>query len=117
MATHSSVFAWRIQGTGKPGGLPSMGSHRVGYDWSNLAAAAAVAAVSTTYWFIYGAYNVRVILELWGHIQETRVQSLIREDPPEKDMATHSSILACKIPWTDQPGGLQSRGLKESDTT
>ena len=40
-ATHSSVLAWRIPGTGEPGGLPSMGSHRVGHDWSNLAAAAA----------------------------------------------------------------------------
>ena len=41
MATHSSVLAWRIPGTGEPGGLPSMGSHRVGHDWSNLAAVAA----------------------------------------------------------------------------
>ena len=41
MTTHSSVLAWRIPGTGKPGGLPSMGSHRVGHDWSDLAAAAA----------------------------------------------------------------------------
>ena len=41
MATHSSVLAWRIQGTGEPGGLPSLGSHRVGHDWSDLAAAAA----------------------------------------------------------------------------
>ena len=40
MATYSSVLAWRIPGTGKPGGLPSMGSHRVGHDWSDLAAAA-----------------------------------------------------------------------------
>ena len=38
MATHSSVLAWRIPGTGKPGGLLSMGSHRVGHDWSDLAA-------------------------------------------------------------------------------
>ena len=38
MATHSSVLAWRIPGTGEPGGLPSMGSHRVGHDWSDLAA-------------------------------------------------------------------------------
>ena len=44
MATHSSVLAWRIPGTGEPGGLPSMGSHRVRHDWSNLAAAAAAAA-------------------------------------------------------------------------
>ena len=41
MATHSSVLAWRIPGTGEPGGLPSMGSHRVRHDWSDLAAAAA----------------------------------------------------------------------------
>ena len=41
VATHSSVLAWRIPGTGEPGGLLSMGSHRVGHDWSNLAAAAA----------------------------------------------------------------------------
>ena len=38
MATHSSVLAWRIPGMGEPGGLPSMGSHRVGHDWSDLAA-------------------------------------------------------------------------------
>ena len=43
MATHSSVLAWRILGTAEPGGLPSMGSHRVGHDWSDLAAAAAAA--------------------------------------------------------------------------
>ena len=42
MATHSSVLAWRIPGVGEPGGLPSMGSHRVRHDWSDLAAAAAV---------------------------------------------------------------------------
>ena len=43
MATHSSVLAWRIPGMGEPGGLLSMGSHRVGHDWSDLAAAAAAA--------------------------------------------------------------------------
>ena len=41
MATHSSVLAWRIPGTREPDGLPSMGLHRVGHDWSDLAAAAA----------------------------------------------------------------------------
>ena len=40
MSTHSSILAWRIPGTGEPGGLLSMGSHRVGHDWSDLAAAA-----------------------------------------------------------------------------
>ena len=39
MVTHSSILAWRIPGTGEPGGLPSVGSHRVGHDWSDLAAA------------------------------------------------------------------------------
>ena len=43
MATHSSVLAWRIPGTGEPGGLLSMGLHRVGHNWSGLAAAAAAA--------------------------------------------------------------------------
>ena len=42
MATYSSVLAWRIPGTEEPGGLPSMGSHRVGHNWSNLAEAAAL---------------------------------------------------------------------------
>ena len=46
MATHSSILAWRIPGTEEPSGLPSMGSHRVGHDWSNLAAPAAAAACS-----------------------------------------------------------------------
>ena len=47
MATHSSVLAWRIPGTGEPGGLPSVGSHRVGHDWSDLAAAAATHCKAT----------------------------------------------------------------------
>ena len=42
MATHSSVLAWRIPGMGEPGRLPSMESHRVGHDWSDLAAAAGI---------------------------------------------------------------------------
>ena len=44
MATHTSVLAWRIPGMEEPGGLPCMGLHRVGHDWSDLAAAAAAAA-------------------------------------------------------------------------
>ena len=43
-------------------------------------------------------------------MQETRVRSLGLEDPLEKEMATHSSILAWEIPWTEEPGGLQSMG-------
>ena len=44
-------------------------------------------------------------------VQETWVQFLGREDPLEKEMATHSSILAWRIPWTEEPGKLQSMGL------
>ena len=53
MAPHSSVLAWRIPGTGEPGGLQSMGSHRVGHDWSDLAAAAAVFHCIYLPYFVY----------------------------------------------------------------
>ena len=49
-------------------------------------------------------------------IQKTRVRSLGQEDPLEKGRATHSSILAWRIPWTEEPGGLQPWGCKELDT-
>ena len=49
---------------------------------------------------------------------ETQVRSLCREDPLEEGMATHSSILGWRIPWTEEPGGLSSPwGVKESDMT
>ena len=48
---------------------------------------------------------------------ETWVQSLGQEDPLEKEMATHSSILAWRIPWMEEPGGLQSKGLQRVDMT
>ena len=50
-------------------------------------------------------------------VQETRVQFLGQEDLLEKEMVTHSSVLAWRIPWTEQPGGLQSIGSQKSDTT
>ena len=50
-------------------------------------------------------------------MQEAQVQSLSGQDPLEEEMATHSSILAWEIPWTEKPGWLQSMGLQESDTT
>ena len=50
-------------------------------------------------------------------LQETQVRSLGEEDPLEKGMATHSSILAWRIPWTEGPGGLQSTGSRKSDMT
>ena len=50
-------------------------------------------------------------------MQESGVQSLGQKDPLEREMATHSSILAWRIPWKEEPGGLQSMGSQESDTT
>ena len=47
-------------------------------------------------------------------VQETRVQSLGRKDPLEKGMTTHSSTLAFRIPWTEEPGGLQSMGSQRA---
>ena len=59
------------------------------------------------------AQMVKSLPEMW----ETWVQSLGQEDPLEEEMATHSSILPWKIPWTEEPGQLQSMGHKESDMT
>ena len=49
-------------------------------------------------------------------MQETWIQSLGWEDLPEKEMANHSSVLAWRIPWTEEPGGLQSMGSQKSQT-
>ena len=56
-------------------------------------------------------------LENLPAMQETWVQSLGQEDPLEKGEATHSSILAWRIPWTEEPGGLQSMGLQRDTHT
>ena len=50
-------------------------------------------------------------------MQKTQVQILGQEDPLQEEMATYSNSLAWKIPWTEEPGGLQSQGFKESDRT
>ena len=49
-------------------------------------------------------------------MQETQVRSLGQEDPLKEDMTVHSGILAWEIPWTEEPGGLQSMGLQKSQT-
>ena len=59
------------------------------------------------------AQRLKCLPAMW----ETWVRSLGQEDPLEKEIATHSSILAWRIPWTEELGGLQSTGCKESDTT
>ena len=65
-------------------------------------------------------YEVSLVAQLVKNLpamQETQVQFLHREDPLEKGMATHSSILAGRIPWREEPGGLQSMGSQELDMT
>ena len=59
---------------------------------------------------VESAYNT-------GDLQETWVQPLGQENALEEEMATHSNILAYKIPWTEEPGGLQSMGSQNSDMT
>ena len=87
MATYSSVLAWRIPGMGKPGGLPSMGSHRVGHDWSDLAAAAAVLSyVSAKYHHSW--YFLTKERPQWGSIvglygsQQQHLQAFLRPSSP-----------------------------------
>ena len=58
MATHSSVLAWRIPGTGEPGGLPSVGLHRVGHVWSDLAAAIAAKDLLSRVWHFAASWTV-----------------------------------------------------------
>ena len=63
-------------------------------------------------WASLVAQRVMCLLAIW----ETQIQSLGWEDPLEKEMATHSRILAWKTPWTEDPGGLQSMGSPKLDT-
>ena len=98
MATPSSILAWRIPWTEEPGGLQFIRSQRVRHNQAT---------------FTYK-------LPLWLRqsrlpaTQETWVQSLGWEDPLEEETATHSNILTWKIPWTEEPGGLQSMGSQKS---
>ena len=74
MATHSSILAWRIPGTGEAGRLPSMGSHRIGHNWSDLAAAAAAEGYSPwggkesdmTEWLTLKQFKIYVFFEHLG---------------------------------------------------
>ena len=165
MATYSSVLAWRIPGTGEPGGLPSMGSHRVRHDWSDLAVAAAAVLLrvqctknscltESVYYYMW-YFNIKqaksqpnmwmnmngvgegqgslVCCSPWGHKESDTTErlnwliNLTRTEVQmcnsymiiiytflslymEKAMAPHSSTLAWKIPWMEEPGGLQSMG-------
>jgi len=179
MATHSSVLAWGIPGTAEPGGLLSMGSHRVRHNWSDLAAAAyghttfhLPICQLMVFWVVYtlelytAVMNIHIQVFVWtyifisfeciprngisGHMiilcltfwkatilfckmatlyttPNDGISSSFSTSSPnlllsvsfiiailvgvmEKAMAPHSSTLAWKIPWTEEPGRLQSVG-------
>ena len=75
MATHSNILAWRIPGMGEPGGLRSMGSHRVGHDWSDLAAA----AVTSVVWFLLPQPHPKMYQPLFPRLS---VPQLLTFQPP-----------------------------------
>ena len=88
--------------TGRPGVLQFMGSQRVGHYWVTELNWTEIITMGLLLW----AQTVKCLPTM----QETRVWPLGQEDPLKKEMATHFSTLAWKIPWTEEPGRLQSMG-------
>ena len=79
-----------------------------------------ISLISQKIYFVKTCTRASLVAKLVKNLpakQETQVQSLGQEDSLEKEMVTHSSILAWSIPWTEEPGRLQSMGLQESDMT
>ena len=89
MATHSSIFAWRIPGTEEPSGLLSMGSHRVGHDWSDLAAAAAT--------------EEEHIKKRWQEYTEELHKKDLHDPDNHEGVIAHThlepDILECEVRW------------------
>ena len=104
-ATHSSILAWRIPWTVYPWGCKESDTTEV----YNVVCSACERAFQVAQMIKNQPANAGAAGDM--------VQSLGREDPLEQEMVTHSSVLAWEIPWTEEPGGLQSVGHKESDTT
>ena len=96
IATHSGILAWEIPWAEESGELQFMGLQGIGHDLMTSLVAQTVKRLPA--------------------MQETRVWSLGREDPLEKEMATHSSILAWEIPWAEESGGLESMKLQRDKT-
>ena len=122
IATHSSILAWRSPWTEEPGGLQSMGSQTAEDDWVTNTTSTEIPHIlmvpnyqENTLGFLDKVKLHLLLLKGFPDgsvvknppaLQETRVWSLGGEDPLEKEMATHSSLLAGRIPWTEKPGGL-----------
>ena len=107
MAAHSSVLAWRIPGTGEPGGLPSMGSHRFGHDWSDLAAAAArILILGFPYWNTHQLYTLPI----------TPTPPLIPYFPPIPRMCWSWSVIETIVAMIASASGPQSTFPDPSST-
>ena len=106
IATHSSNLAWRIPQTEEPGRLQSIGLQRVSHNWACFCLCV---CISAQFW----ASPVTKLVKNPPAIQVTWVRSLSWEDPLENEMATHFSILAWEIPWTEEFGRLKSMELQE----
>ena len=90
MATHSSILAWRIPGTGEPGGLPSLGSHGVRHDWSDLAAAAqSLTFAKSPIWLSSQIYNISKEKVLKRRRKQTLCQGAMELQSQEKLNSTH----------------------------
>ena len=102
--THSSIVAWRIPWTGEPGGLQSMGSQRIRHNWVTW---------HPTPVLLPGKSHGRRSLvgcSPWGRTRLSDFSFIFHFHALEKEMATHSSVLAWRIPETGEPGGLPSMG-------
>ena len=130
MVTYSSILAWESPWTEEPGGLQSMGSQKVREDLATKESACNAGdpslipglgrstgeeigyslQYSWTSLLAQTVKNPSAMLQTW-------IWSLGLKDPLEKGTATHSSILAWRIPWTEEPGRPQSIGCKELDMT
>ena len=122
IATHSSILAWKIPWTEEPGGLQSMGSQIVGHDWLTLLHCRTLPCPHTLTPPPKGCKNTvkntvtemkNIFYGLNSRLEtgEERINEL-EEMSIETSMAPHSSTLAWKIPWTEEPGRLQSMGSR-----
>ena len=115
MATHSRVLAWRIPGTGEPGGLPSMGSHRVRHDWSDLAAAAAFFVVQLSH--PYMTTGKTIALRRWTFVGKVKSPLFNRLSATATAKLLQSCLTLCdpidgSPPGSPIPGILQARTLE-----
>ena len=102
MATHSSVLAWRIPGMGEPGGLPSKGLHRVGHDWSDLAAVAAAASSLLLNW---KSFYLQINSLLPWLFQEFAASSMFLSSGSSSSLLTNEVTLREVLAWMSSVAG------------